>query len=142
MIYAMYNIVFNKLNIAILYDYGIRGVPGHGCRSTLRPQFGKGGLMNSKSPKLKWIIGTAFLMLFVCNIAVAQDLLETKCGELMRMAETYQQDLRTVDAVLGAAIDGGDMDRIRSYKLRKGAVKSQLDSVLKAIDLKGCAKGR
>jgi len=98
--------------------------------------------MSNKSAKLVWILGTAFLMLFVSNIAVAQDLLEVKCGELMRMAETYQQDLRTVDAVLGAAIDGGDMDRIKNYKLKKGAVKKQLDSVLQAIDLKGCASRR
>jgi hypothetical protein len=98
--------------------------------------------MSNKNAKLIWILGTALLMLFVSNIAIAQDLLEVKCGELMRMAETYQQDLRTVDTVLGSALDGGDMDRIRSYKLKKGAVKKQLDSVLQAIDLKGCARGR
>lgn len=98
--------------------------------------------MSNNSAKLIWILGMASLMLFVSNIAVAQDLLEIKCGELMRMADTYQQDLRTVDTVLGSAIDGGDMDRIKSYKLKKGAAKKQLDSVLQAIDLKGCAKGR
>ena len=98
--------------------------------------------MSNKNAKLIWILGTALLMLFVSNIAIAQDLLEVKCGELMRMAETYQQDLETVDTVLGSALDGGDMDRIRSYKLKKGAVKKQLDSVLQAIDLKGCARGR
>ncbi len=98
--------------------------------------------MSNNRAKLLWILGMAFLTLLVSNIAVAQDLLEVKCGELMRMAETYQQDLRTVDTVLGSAIDGGDMDRIRSYKLKKGAVKKQLDSVLQALDLKGCAKGR
>ena len=98
--------------------------------------------MSNKSAKLVWILGTAFLMLFVSNIAVAQDLLEVKCGELMRMADTCQQDLKTVDTVLGSAIDAGDMDRIKSYKLRKGAAKKQLDSVLHAIDLKGCARAR
>ena len=89
-----------------------------------------------------WILGAAFLTLFVASMAAAQDLFEVKCAELMRMADNYQQDLRTVDAVLGAALDGGDMDRIKSYKLKKGAVKKQLDSVLQAIDLKGCAKAR
>jgi len=34
------------------------------------------------------------------------------------------------------------MDRIKNYKLKKGAVKKQLDSVLQAIDLKGCASRR
>jgi hypothetical protein len=92
--------------------------------------------------KFIWILGTALLTLLVANIAVAQDLFEVKCAELMRMADNYQQDLRTVDAMLGAAIDGGDMDRIRSYKLKKGAVKKQLDSALQAIDIKGCAKSR
>ena len=98
--------------------------------------------MSNKRAKLIWILGTAFLLLFIANIAVAQDLLEVKCGELMRMAETYQQDLKTVNTVLGSAIDAGDMDRIKNYKLRKGAVKKQLDSVLHAIDLKGCATAR
>ncbi len=108
-------------------------------QGTLFPQ---GGIMSNKRAKITWILSAAFLMLFSANITVAQDLLETKCGELMRMAETYQQDLKAVDTVLGSAIDGGDMDRIRSYKLKKGAVKMQLDSVLRALDLKGCAKGR
>ena len=98
--------------------------------------------MSNKRAKLIWIVGAAFLTLFVANIAVAQDLLEIKCGELMRMAETYQQDLKAVDTVLGSAIEGGDMDRIKSYKLKKGAVKKQLDSVLRAVDIKGCARGR
>lgn len=98
--------------------------------------------MSNKRAKLTWILCAAFLTLFVANIAVAQDLLESKCVELMRMAETYQQDLKAVDTVLGSAIEGGDMDRIKSYKLKKGVVKKQLDSVLQAIDLKGCAKGR
>ena len=98
--------------------------------------------MSNKRAKFIWILGTALLTLFGANITVAQDLLETKCGELMRMAETYQQDLKAVDTVLGSAIDGGDMDRIRSYKLKKGVVRKQLDSVMQALDLKGCTKGR
>jgi hypothetical protein len=98
--------------------------------------------MANKRTKFMWILGGVFLTLVGANIAVAQDLFEVKCAELMRMSENYQLDLRTVDAMLGAALDGGDMDRIKSYKLKKGAVKKQLDSVLQAIDLKGCAKSR
>ena len=88
------------------------------------------------------LLGAAALILFISNFSIAQDLLANKCEELMRMADTYQQDLKTVDTVLGSAIDGGDMDRIRSYKLKKGVVKKQLDSVLQAIELKGCARAR
>lgn len=88
------------------------------------------------------LLGAATLIVFISNFSIAQDLLANKCEELMRMADTYQQDLKTVDTVLGSALDGGDMDRIRSYKLRKGVVKKQLDSVLKAIELKGCARTR
>ncbi len=88
------------------------------------------------------ILSAAILILFVSNFSNAQDLLANKCEELMRMADTYQQDLKAVDTVLGSALDGGDMDRIRSYKLKKGVVKKQLESVLRAIDLKGCARAR
>ncbi len=97
--------------------------------------------MKKNSKKIILICVTA-LILFVSNFAMCQDLLENKCSELMRMADTFQQDLKAVDTVLGSALDGGDMDRIRSYKLKKGVVKKQLDSVMKAIDLKGCARGR
>ncbi|MFH1112827.1 MAG: hypothetical protein V1792_02805, partial [Pseudomonadota bacterium] len=64
------------------------------------------------------------------------------CAELVRMAESYQQDLKTVDTVLGSAIDAGNMDRIQSYQLKKDAVKSQLKSVLRTIDLKECRDSR
>ena len=86
------------------------------------------------------LLGAATLIVFVSNFSIAQDLLAYKCEELVRMADTFQQDLKTVDTVLGSAIDGGDMDRIKSYKLRKGIVKKQLDSVLHAVELKGCAR--
>ena len=88
------------------------------------------------------ILGAAILISLVSNLSMAQDLLVNQCEELMRMADTYQQDLKAVDTVLGSALDGGDMDRIRSYKLKKGVVKKQLDSVLRAIDMKGCARTR
>jgi hypothetical protein len=96
---------------------------------------------NMKSRKII-LLGAVALMVLITNIAIAQDLLANKCEELVRMADTYQQDFKTVDTVLGSAIDSGDMDRIRSYKLKKGMVKKQLDSVLQAIDLKGCARAR
>ncbi len=84
---------------------------------------------------------TATLALFA-TAAQSNDLLASPCSELVRKAQAYQQDLKTVDTVLGSAIDNGDMDRIKSYKLKKGAVKKNLESILKAIELKGCVKTR
>jgi hypothetical protein len=69
----------------------------------------------------------------------SENLAVKSCAELVRMAQSYQQDLKTVDTVLGSAIDAGNLDRIRSYKLRKATVKRQLKSVLRTIDLKNCA---
>jgi len=62
-----------------------------------------------------------------------------KCSELVRMAQNCQEDLKTVDTVLGSAIDAGTMDRIKNYKLKRSVVRKQLESVLKAIEIKGCA---
>lgn len=72
--------------------------------------------------------------------AFGSDLGAKSCNELMRMAESHQQDLSAVDTVLGSAIDIGNMERVRSYKLRKGAVKQRLESIMKALQFKGCLK--
>jgi hypothetical protein len=89
---------------------------------------------------LQTIIGIACLVLFTVGPAVAEDLIVKDCQELMRMAKNYQEDLKTVDTVLGSAIDAGGIDRIKNYQLKKSAVKKQLESVLRAIDLKGCVR--
>ncbi len=89
---------------------------------------------------LQTIIGIACLALFTVGPAAAEDLIVKDCQELMRMAKNYQQDLKTVDTVLGSAIDAGGIDRIKNYQLKKNAVKKQLESVLRAIDLKGCVR--
>ncbi len=78
----------------------------------------------------------------VSTPADAEDLLAKSCSQLMRRAQTYQQDLKTVDTVLGSAIDAGSLERIRSYKLRRGAVKAELKAVLRALDVKGCVASR
>ncbi|MBI4964299.1 MAG: hypothetical protein HY913_13560 [Desulfomonile tiedjei] len=95
--------------------------------------------MNHK-PKGIWcfIIVAVLGILFVCSPSFADELVVKKCSELVRMAHNCQEDLKTVDTVLGSAIDAGTMDRIRNYKLKKSVVKKQLDSVLKAIEIKGC----
>lgn len=83
------------------------------------------------------ITGIAVVLIAVVP-CVAGELATKSCAELVRMAHSYQQDLATVDTVLGSAIDAGTMDRIRAYKLRKAAVKRQLKSVLRVIKLKDC----
>jgi hypothetical protein len=88
------------------------------------------------------IVVVFFATALTAGASSADELVVKSCSELIRMAQVYQEDLKTVDTVLGAAIDGGNMDQIKSYKLRKGAVKKQLQSVMKAIDLKGCVIGK
>lgn len=70
----------------------------------------------------------------------AEELVVKPCSDLIRIANGYQEDLKTVDTMLGAAIEAGDLDKIKSYKLRKSAVQKQLDVVLKAIEIKECAR--
>jgi hypothetical protein len=74
--------------------------------------------------------------------AVADDLIVKGCQELLRMAKNHQEDLKTVDTVLGSAIDAGGMDRIKNYQMKKNSVRKQLQSVLRAIELKGCVAPR
>ncbi len=81
-------------------------------------------------------------MLFMTAHTYADDLLAKSCAELIRLAQGYQQDVKTIDTVLGSAIDSGNMTQIKNYKLKKGAALKQLDSVMKAISIKGCVAGR
>jgi hypothetical protein len=74
--------------------------------------------------------------------AHADDLLRKNCPQLVRIAENYQTDLKTVETVLSSAIDAGNLDRIKNYKLRRAVIKQQLDEALRALDAKGCAKTR
>lgn len=81
-------------------------------------------------------------MLFAAGHTYAEDLLAKDCAELIRLAQGYQQDLKTIDTVLGSAIDSGNMTQIKNYKLKKGAAQKQLESIMKAISVKGCVAGR
>jgi len=96
--------------------------------------------MNDK-PNVHWrlIIAVVLATLFICGPSFAEELVVKKCSELVRMAQNCQEDLKTVDTVLGSAIDAGTMDRIKNYKLKRSVVRKQLESVLKAIEIKGCA---
>lgn len=88
------------------------------------------------------IIGVASMFLFASGPALAEDLIVKGCPELLRMAKNYQEDLKTVDTVLGSAIDSGGMDRIKNYQMKKSSVRKQLQSVLRAIELRGCVAQR
>lgn len=72
----------------------------------------------------------------------AEELVVRTCSDLVRLANSYQEDLKTVDTMLGVAIDAGDLDKIKAYKLKKAAVQKQLNAVLKAIEIKECAKAK
>lgn len=72
----------------------------------------------------------------------SEELIVKSCQELIRLATDFQQDLKTVDTMLGVAIDAGNLENIRIYRLKKSAAQKELDAVLKAIDLKECAKTR
>ncbi len=90
---------------------------------------------------LKWFAAGALvaaLALPAASSAIAEDLLTKSCPQLIRMAQSYQQDLKTVDTVLGSAIDAGTMQRIKKYKLKKASVRNKLTQVMKAIEVKGC----
>ncbi len=83
-----------------------------------------------------------FAIVLASSNLFADDLIVKDCSELLRMAEAYQEDLKTVDIVLGAAIDAGNMVTIKTYKLKKAGFTKQLNAVLKAIEIKECVKSR
>jgi hypothetical protein len=87
-----------------------------------------------------WILGfAAGVVIFgFVGSSGAEDLAVRSCTDLVRMAETCQEDLKTVDTVLGSAIEAGNIDRIRNYKLRKAEIAKKLKSVMRVIDLKEC----
>jgi len=95
--------------------------------------------------------------LLVCSVTVAlmglmaiigveeshsQELLVKNCSELITMAQTLEADLKTVDTILGSAIQAGNMVQIRKYKLKRAAVQKDLNSVLSAINYKSCTKSQ
>ncbi|MEW6138121.1 MAG: hypothetical protein AB1733_07810 [Thermodesulfobacteriota bacterium] len=81
-------------------------------------------------------------LLVLAGSCPAEDLTVKNCPELVRIAETCQEDLKTVDTVLGSAIEAGSIDRIRNYKLRKAEIKKRLHSVMRVIELKECVLPR
>lgn len=94
-----------------------------------------------KTPIMALILAALFLAP-AANQAFAQQLIGPSCADLLRMADSYRDDLKTADTVLGSAIDLGSLDMIKSYKLKKENAKRQLEQVLKALEIKGCSRGK
>lgn len=89
----------------------------------------------------RYLFGTIMLgsaVLLSVSPSFSEELVVKSCQELIGIAENCRQDLRTVGAMLGSAIDVGDMQRIRNYKLKRAAVQKRLQAVLKAIEIKEC----
>ncbi len=72
----------------------------------------------------------------------AEDLGGKTCNELLRLSRQCQDDLRTVDMVIGAAVDAGNMDTIRNYKMKRGAMLKERDQIMSAIKFKACVQPR
>jgi hypothetical protein len=85
----------------------------------------------------------ATLILVLNSQASGTDQLVVKdCPELLRMAQSLQDDVKTIDTVLGSAIEVGNMATIQNYKMKKASVQIQLQSVLKAIEIRSCVKNK
>jgi hypothetical protein len=98
--------------------------------------------MRHRAFRLGIILIGCLTVILIASTPFAADLGAKSCSELLRMAQGFQQDLKTVDIVLGSAIDAGNLDRVRSYKLRKNAVRRELQAVLRALSAKECVNGR
>jgi hypothetical protein len=70
--------------------------------------------------------------------AESMSLLQRSCSELISMAQSFQDDEKIVNTVLGSAIDAGTLDRVKKYKLKRAEVKKKLGRIMKAIEIKGC----
>jgi hypothetical protein len=88
------------------------------------------------------VMVAVLITLLTGSAAVSEELVITSCADLMRMADSCRDDMKTADTVLGSAIDAGSLEMIKGYKLRKEAAKKRLESVVKALELKGCVKSK
>jgi hypothetical protein len=96
--------------------------------------------MNRRISWLKIAPLTALVVILAGSTPFASDLWPKSCEELMRIADNCQQDIKTVDIVLGSAIDAGSLDRVKMFKIRKEALKKQLDDILNVIGSKDCLR--
>jgi hypothetical protein len=101
----------------------------------------KGGTAMAGVQKSLVRVLTAILMvMMISSFAPADDLALRSCPELVKMAQSYQDDLKAVGTVLGSAIDSGSIERVRKYKLKRSEIKKNLDIVMNVLSIKGCVK--
>ncbi len=94
------------------------------------------------------MIRRIFLTVVICMVstfvvmdkAVGDELIVVNCAELMRMTQNLREDLKTTDIMLGVALENGSMQTVKTYKLKRETINQKLQSVLQAINLKGCAR--
>lgn len=88
-----------------------------------------------------WSAAAVCLFGAVVGTAAASDIEARHCDDLLKLAEGLRRDMRTVDLMLGSAIDSGDMERIQAYRLKKDTLKKQLESAMKSIRAAECVGG-
>jgi len=98
--------------------------------------------MGRSTKTLLALVCAALLAFSAAGAALAEELVVRSCSELLRIADSCKDDLKTADTVLGSAIDMGSVEMVRNYKLKKEAAKKQLEAVVKALELKGCVKAK
>ena len=96
--------------------------------------------MNNRTRLAISIVLTALIGLGSPLCSWGGELITRDCSELIRLAQSYQDDLKTVDTVLGSAIDAGTLERVKKYKLKRAEVKKHLGQVMHVINIKGCVK--
>lgn len=88
------------------------------------------------------LICAPLLVLLTANPGLTDELVVKSCSELMRLADSYRDDYKAADLVLGSAIDMGDMERVKNYKIKRAAAKKKLELVVQSLEIKGCVKPR
>ncbi len=90
-----------------------------------------------------WAAALVVVLLIVPASMGFSECLECKsCTQLITLAKQHQQDLRTINAALGSALAGGNLDMAKSYKLTRASVTREAQLVMNAIEIKGCLGGK
>jgi len=98
--------------------------------------------MRNRSCCILTVILATLILVVNSQASVTDELVVKDCSELLRMAQSLQDDVKTIDTVLGSAIEVGNMTTIQNYKMKKAGVQNQLQSVLKAIGIRSCVKSK
>lgn len=98
--------------------------------------------MRNRSYCILTVILATLILVANSQASGTDDLVVKDCAELLRMAQSLQDDVKTIDTVLGSAIEVGNMTTIRNYKIKKASAQNQLQAVLKAIEIRSCVKSK